>query len=114
GGSVYDRDFNYDLHVSFAKGEVERGHVDYNFGTITDDVRYHSEELPGVSVFVRDQAGQVFHTYSTYARGLDALLGTHHYVDLTSNGRKEIDALERLRRHDEYEEMRTIAACHGS
>jgi predicted dithiol-disulfide oxidoreductase (DUF899 family) len=99
--SSHGNDFNYDFHVSFAKDQVESGLVDYNFGTITDDARYHSEELPGVSVFHKDERGQIFHTYSTYARGLDALIGTHHYLDLTPKGRNEAE--DWVRRHDEYD-----------
>jgi predicted dithiol-disulfide oxidoreductase (DUF899 family) len=87
--SSYGSDFNYDFHVSFTKDQIAAGRVDYNFGTITVDARYHSEELPGVSVFYKDQDGQVFHTYSTYARGLDAILGGDHYLDLTPKGRCE-------------------------
>jgi predicted dithiol-disulfide oxidoreductase (DUF899 family) len=63
--SSFGSDFNYDFHVSFTQDQVTRGRVDYNFSTITDDARYHSEELPGVSVFYKNQDGQVFHTYST-------------------------------------------------
>jgi predicted dithiol-disulfide oxidoreductase (DUF899 family) len=95
--------FNFDFHVSFTEADVERGRIDYNFGTITDDPRYFSEELPGVSVFAKDPDGNVFHTYSTYARGLDALLGAHAYFDLTPNGRRLIDAPGSLQRHDEYD-----------
>jgi predicted dithiol-disulfide oxidoreductase (DUF899 family) len=72
--SSYGSDFNFDFHVSFPKEQIAGGSVDYNFGTITVDPRYQSEELPGVSVFYKDDEGQIFHTYSTYARGLDALL----------------------------------------
>ena len=85
--------------------------MNYNFGTITVDPRYHSEELPGVSVFYKDQVGQVFHTYSTYARGLDAILGGDHYLDLTPKGRCEADYPNWPRRHDEYEDA---AAPSGS
>jgi predicted dithiol-disulfide oxidoreductase (DUF899 family) len=101
--SSYGSDFNYDFHVSFTQDQIAEGRVDYNFGTITDDARYHSEELPGVSVFYKDQDGQVFHTYSTYARGLDAILGGDHYLDLTPKGRCEADYPNWPRRHDEYE-----------
>jgi predicted dithiol-disulfide oxidoreductase (DUF899 family) len=101
--SSYGSDFNHDFHVSFAQDQISKGRVDYNFGTITDDARYHSEELPGVSVFYKDRDGQVFHTYSTYARGLDALLGGDHYLDLTPRGRCEADYPNWPRRHDEYE-----------
>jgi predicted dithiol-disulfide oxidoreductase (DUF899 family) len=101
--SSYGSDFNYDFRVSFTKDQIAAGRVEYNFGTITDDARYHSEELPGVSVFYKDQDGQVFHTYSTYARGLDAILGGDHYLDLTPKGRCEADYPNWPRRHDEYE-----------
>jgi predicted dithiol-disulfide oxidoreductase (DUF899 family) len=108
--SSCDSDFNYDFHVSFAKDEVAKGRIDYNFGTITVDARYHSEELPGVSVFYKDQDGQVFHTYSSYARGLDAILGGNHYLDLTPKGRSDQDYPNWPRRHDEYQERPIEAA----
>jgi predicted dithiol-disulfide oxidoreductase (DUF899 family) len=110
--SSYGSDFNYDFYVSFAKDEIAKGRVDYNFGTITVDARYQSEELPGVSVFCKDQDGQVFHSYSTYARGLDAILGGNHYLDLTPKGRGEADYPNWPQRHDEYEdEQRSIDAA---
>ncbi len=107
--SSYGSDFNFDFHVSFAKDEIAKGRVHYNFGTITDDTRYHSEELPGVSVFYKDRDGQVFHTYSTYARGLDAILGGNHYLDLTPEGRRDTDYPNWPRRHDEYGEVASSA-----
>jgi predicted dithiol-disulfide oxidoreductase (DUF899 family) len=75
---------------------------DFYFGTITTDGRYLSEELPGLSVFLKDEGGNVLLTYSTYARGLDMLLGTHHYLDLTPEGRNEAGYPGWPRRHDEY------------
>jgi predicted dithiol-disulfide oxidoreductase (DUF899 family) len=60
------------------------------------------EELPGLSVFLKDEAGEVLLTYSTYARGLDMLLGTHHYLDITPEGRNEPAYPEWPRRHAEY------------
>src|SRR5271154_4635119 len=81
--SSLDSDFNYDFHVSFAKDQVASGRIDYNFGTIQTDARYVDEELPGVSVFLKNDSGEIFHTYSAYARGLDFLLGANHYLDLT-------------------------------
>jgi predicted dithiol-disulfide oxidoreductase (DUF899 family) len=101
--SSLGNDFNCDFGVTFSKDQVAAGRIDYNFGTITIDARYVAEELPGVSVFAKDESGQLFHTYSTYARGLDALLGTHHYADLTPKGRSALDSPDALRRHDEYE-----------
>jgi predicted dithiol-disulfide oxidoreductase (DUF899 family) len=100
--SSLDSDFNYDFHVSFRKEQVAQGRVDYNFGTITVDPRYLDEELPGLSVFVKNEAGDVFLTYSTYARGLDALLGTNHYLDITPEGRNGAAYPNWPRRHDEY------------
>lgn len=101
--SSHGSDFNYDFRVSLPKDEVAKGRVDYNFGTITVNARYHSEELPGVSVFYKNQDGRVFHTYSTYARGLDAILGGNHYLDLTPKGRSDADYPDWPQRHDEYE-----------
>ncbi len=100
--SSFESDFNYDFHVSFPQEQIDRGRIDYNFGTITIDKRYLSTELPGVSVFFKDESGQVFLTYATYARGLDALLGTHHYLDLTPEGRNPGGYPQWPRRHDEY------------
>lgn len=100
--SSFGSDFNYDLHVSFTKEELDQRRIDYNFGTITTDDRYISEELPGLSVFLREEGGGVVLTYSTYARGLDMLLGTNHYLDLTPEGRNEAGYPGWPRRHDEY------------
>jgi predicted dithiol-disulfide oxidoreductase (DUF899 family) len=101
--SSFGSDFNADFHVSFSKDQVAKGEIDYNFGTITTEPRYVDEELPGISVFARDETGQIFHTYSTYARGLDALLGTNHYLDITPEGRNGAAYPKWPRRHDEYE-----------
>ena len=96
--SSQDSDFNYDFGVSFRKGSAGQN---YNFGTAA----FGGEEAPGVSVFARDSAGSIFHTYSTYARGLDMLNGAYHLLDLTPKGRDE-DALDYpmawVRRHDQY------------
>jgi predicted dithiol-disulfide oxidoreductase (DUF899 family) len=93
-------DFNYDYGVSFTPESVASGDVEYNYGTSS----YAAEDLPGVSVFAKDDAGGVFHTYSTYTRGLDILLGSHNYLDLTPKGRNEMggNGKDRLRHHDRY------------
>jgi predicted dithiol-disulfide oxidoreductase (DUF899 family) len=96
-------DFNRDFRVTFSEDDIAKGRIDYNFGTITGDPRYLDRELPGVSVFTKDEAGAVFHTYSTYARGLDALLGANHYLDLTPEGRNDGAYPNWPRRRDEYD-----------
>ena len=96
-------DFNHDFGVSFTEDEVARGRIDYNFGTIVTDPRYLDRDLPGVSVFRKDEDGEVFHTYSTYARGLDALLGANHYLDITPEGRNDAAHPNWPRRRDEYD-----------
>jgi predicted dithiol-disulfide oxidoreductase (DUF899 family) len=100
--SSFESDFNYDFHVTFRKEQVAQGKIDYNFGTITTDPRYIDEELPGLSVFAKNEAGDVFLTYSTYARGLDTLLDTNHYLDVTPEGRNDKAYPNWPRRHDEY------------
>src|SRR5262245_21718017 len=70
------------------------------------------DELPGISVFYRDENGDIFHTYSSYARGGDILLGAYNYFDLTPKGRNEQAIMDWLRRHDEYADA--ASACCGS
>ena len=96
-------DFNRDFRVSFTDEDIAKGRIDYNFGTIVTDPRYLDRELPGVSVFCKDETGDVFHTYSTYARGLDALLGANHYLDITPEGRDDDAYPNWPRRRDEYD-----------
>jgi predicted dithiol-disulfide oxidoreductase (DUF899 family) len=94
-------DFNRDYHVSFTAEELARGMVDYNYGKRPFPV----EEAPGMSVFARDAAGNVYHTYSTYGRGLDILMGTYHLLDLVPKGRDETNPdmpMEWIRYHDSY------------
>ena len=94
-------DFNQDFHVTFTEEERASGQAYYNYRTGSFPV----DEAPGLSVFYKDDDGQIFHTYSTYGRGLDALLGTYQFLDLVPNGRDE-DSLPFpmawIRRHDEY------------
>ena len=94
-------DFNYDYHVSMSKEEMGKGEVYYNYGM----QKFPSEERPGTSVFYKDAAGNIFHTYSSYGRGLDILIGAYNWLDLAPKGRDE-DALpftmEWVRHHDRY------------
>ena len=100
--SSFGSDFNYDYHVSFTPDEMEKREMVYNFRIGT----FPSTEAPGISVFYKNQQGDIFHTYSCYARGLDMLNGAYHYMDLVPKGRDE-DALPItmawLRRHDQYD-----------
>lgn len=98
GGS----DFNTDFHVSFSKEELARGKVNYNY-TMQE---FPSTEGPGLSVFAKDPEGNIFHTYSTYGRGLDILMGTYMILDLVPKGRDEDSlafGMEWVRYHDKYE-----------
>ena len=99
--SSYGTDFNYDYHVSFTKDEKASGKVYYNY----TESEFPSEEGPGASVFYKDAAGSVFHTYSTYGRGLDILIGAYNFLDLAPKGRDE-DGLKFtmawVRHHDKY------------
>ena len=102
--SSYGSDFNYDYHVSFPKDDIAKGKVYYNY-EIRD---FQSDELPGTSVFYTDEAGDIFHTYSCYARGGDILLGTYNLLDLTPKGRNETGPNHNLtdwvRHHDRYDD----------
>jgi predicted dithiol-disulfide oxidoreductase (DUF899 family) len=96
-------DFNRDFHVSFTPEELATGAVDYNY-----ELRpFPADEAPGISVFCRNARGEVFHTYSCYARGLDMLNGAYHYLDLVPKGRDEAGqpyTMAWLRHHDRYED----------
>ena len=69
------------------------------------------DELPGLSVFCKDAAGNVFHTYSSYARGNEEVIGTFIYLDITPKGRDETEIMDWVRRHDEYEDTGGPACC---
>lgn len=93
--------FNFDFGVSFEKEDVDAGNASYNYAPATSI----GEEMPGASFFYKDGGG-IYHTYSTYGRGLDLLIGTYNWLDLAPKGRDE-DGLDYtmawVRRHDQYE-----------
>jgi len=95
-------DFNQDYHVSFTPEQVAKGAGYYNYV----EQRLFGEEMPGASVFYKDPSGKVFHTYSTYGRGLDILMLSYNYLDLVPKGRDEAGQKPHpqawVRRHDEY------------
>jgi predicted dithiol-disulfide oxidoreductase (DUF899 family) len=111
--SSFRSDFNFDHGVSFNAEQLAKGPVPYNYST-TD---YGLDELPGASVFFKDEAGTVFQTYAAYARGLDILLGAHNFLDLTPRGRNEKTGMDWVRHHDRYDdnvEARTGLAAAGA
>jgi predicted dithiol-disulfide oxidoreductase (DUF899 family) len=100
--SSHGGDFNFDFHVSFSEQDRARGKVEYNYA----ESEFSSEESAGLSVFYKDEAGSIFHTYSTYGRGDEGVLGTYFYLDLTPEGRNEHGPHHNLadwvRHHDRY------------
>jgi predicted dithiol-disulfide oxidoreductase (DUF899 family) len=100
--SSFDSDFNFDYHVSFRPEQKAGDKVDYNY-TMQE---FPSDESPGLSVFYKDPiSDEIFHTYSTYARGLDPLVGTYTLLDLVPKGRDEDDlafSMQWVRHHDRY------------
>jgi len=100
-------DFNYDYHVSFGEKDRVDGKIAYNY---RDDAK-GGEEQPGASVFYKDPEGRIFHTYSTYERGLDILVGTYNYLDLSPKGRNEKSAMDWMKHHDKYEDALEAHAC---
>jgi predicted dithiol-disulfide oxidoreductase (DUF899 family) len=97
--SSYGNDFNRDFHVSFRADEIADGTADYNFGGTPA-----GEEMPGVSVFWKDDADEVFQTYSTYGRGVEVMMHTYRLLDLTPKGRDEDGhGMGWVRHHDQYD-----------
>jgi len=111
--SSFGSEFNFDYGVSFAKNETGDGKRPYNYGTID----FPAEEGPGLSVFYKDENGEIFHTYSTYGRGLDILLNAYNFLDLTPKGRDEGGMVPHpmawVRHHDRYEGGEAAACCSG-
>lgn len=105
--SSYGNDFNRDYHVSFTPEEMASGKVNYNY----EMTAFPSEEAPGASVFYKDENGAIFHTYSTYGRGLDILIGAYNFLDLLPKGRDEgglKHTMAWVRHHDKYSEGRPV------
>jgi predicted dithiol-disulfide oxidoreductase (DUF899 family) len=101
-------DFNWDYHVSFTPEQKQKGEMYYNYRTGT----FPSSEAPGVSVFSKSDSGELFHTYSSFARGLENFLGTYTWLDIVPKGRDE-DALrygmEWVKHHDRYQDASFVA-----
>jgi predicted dithiol-disulfide oxidoreductase (DUF899 family) len=108
--SSHGTDFNHDFGVNFSQDEMSAGKVRYNY--IVQP--FPHEDAPGISVFYRDDAGEVFHTYSRYGRGVEVMMHTYALLDLTPKGRDE-DALDYpmawVRHHDRYEPQAVVKAA---
>lgn len=101
--SSFGNDFNRDYNVSFTPEEISKSDVYYNYRM----QKFPASEAPGISVFIKDAKGEIFHTYSCYSRGLDMLNGAYHFLDITPKGRDEEGlsySMEWLRHHDRYED----------
>jgi predicted dithiol-disulfide oxidoreductase (DUF899 family) len=98
--SSFGSDFNYDYHVSFTPDDLSAARVSYNFTEI--EAGNAHDELPGLSAFFKDETS-VFHTYSSYARGPEELIGTFMILDRAPKGRNEGIIMDWVRRHDEYD-----------
>jgi predicted dithiol-disulfide oxidoreductase (DUF899 family) len=97
--SSYGTDFNRDFGVTFTEDEAEGGRAYYNYALQS----FPDTEAPGVSVFYKADDGTVYHTYSSYGRGIDILNAASNYLDLAPKGRDEDDTTQSwVRRHDEY------------
>lgn len=95
-----ESDFNQDFNVTFSPYEVEQKSGDYNFGKAP-----HGTELPGLSVFKADDSGTIYHTYSTYGRGLEDFMGVYRLLDVVPKGRDEDDlnyGMEWVKHRDSY------------
>lgn len=109
--SAFANTFQRDFGVHFTPEELAAG-PHYNYGPS----QFKSEEAPGLSVFAKDDTGAIFHTYSTYARGLDPLIGAYQFLDLVPKGRDEEGlpfTMSWVRHHDKYEAGPTGCGCEG-
>ena len=107
GGS----DFNFDFNVSFTEQDKARGKMFYNF----EDMDYASDEMPGLSVFIKDEAGQIFHTYSVFSRGTELVGGVYGLLDITPIGRNEppgTNLSHWVKHHDKYGDTAGKSGCH--
>jgi len=105
--SSHGNDFNRDYHVSFTKEDLAKGQMYYNYVM----QQFPSEEGPGASVFYKDGAGNIFHTYSSYGRGLDMMIGAYNWLDLAPKGRDEDGlaySMAWVRHHDKYSNSQLV------
>jgi len=86
--SSFESDFNWDFNVTFTREQVESGETAYNY---REGAGFPESEAPGISVFFKDESGSVFHTYSSFGRGLESFLGVYSFLDIVPKGRNEDD-----------------------
>ncbi len=108
--SAFGSDFNYDYHVSFTSQDLASGKVFYNFAEMAVPAGSTGTEEPGLSAFSKDEAGSIFHTYSSYGRGPEELIGTLMLLDRAPKGRNEKTTMDFVKRHDEYESAKIETA----
>ena len=111
--SSHGSDFNPDFGVSFTPQGMARGEVEYNYRMQP----FPQEEAPGISVFYKDDAGLVFHTYSTYGRGVELMMGAYDFLDIAPKGRDEEKLaypMEWVRHHDRYASAPAAGSCCGA
>lgn len=101
-------DFNADYHVYPSEAEIAAGRHEYNYEVLDGP----GDEHHGISVFYKAPDGRIFHTYSSYARGVDILIGAHNFLDLTPKGRNEQSTMDWVRLHDRYEDKPAVSASH--
>ncbi len=108
--SSCDNDFNRDFHVSFTPQEIANNAAYYNYRQGAQVI----DEMSGRSVFCRDEQGQIFHTYSSFARGGEMFLTSYAFLDITPKGRDETingNLTDWVRHHDRYGDT-TASCCH--
>lgn len=107
--SSFKTDFNFDFNVSFTPEQIKHGALPYNYGKIKMKI----DELQGVSAFYRDKNGDIYHTYSSYARGIDLMNTTYNFLDLTAKGRDEKPNAPQdwVRYHDKYKNPPSGCCC---
>jgi predicted dithiol-disulfide oxidoreductase (DUF899 family) len=107
--SSFDTDFNFDFNVSFTLEQRKRGMAIYNYAPLGMDM----DEREGVSAFYRDKNGDIYHTYSSYERGIDLMNTTYNFLDLTAKGRDENpdSSQDWVRYHDQYKGASKDCSC---
>jgi predicted dithiol-disulfide oxidoreductase (DUF899 family) len=104
-------DFNFDYQVSFSDEQLDSGWVEYNYERSKVGERGDHEESPGLSAFFKEEDGTIYHSYSSYARGFEEVIGTLMILDRAPKGRNEKGTMSFVRRHDEYEDAPKHDCC---